>query len=168
MSFNIFDIAGSGMTAQRVKMDTIASNIANVHTTRRPDGSKGVYVKKDVSFRTIYEDNINRGFSNFSSNSPDAQFDPKTGNMLINANVALNNGMVTGGVQVEQIYEKTDGVKTVYDPSHPDADEEGYVDLPNVNVVEEMVDMIAASRAYEANATVAENVKTMMQSAMNI
>ena len=168
MSFNIFDIAGSGMTAQRVKMDTIASNIANVHTTRRPDGSKGVYVKKDVSFRTIYEDNINRGFSNFSSNSPDAQFDPKTGNMLINANVALNNGMVTGGVQVEQIYERADGVKTIYDPSHPDADEEGYVDLPNVNVVEEMVDMIAASRAYEANATVAENVKTMMQSAMNI
>ena len=168
MSFNIFDIAGSGMTAQRVKMDTIASNIANVHTTRRPDGSRGVYVKKDVSFRTIYEDNINRGFSNFSSNSPDAQFDPKTGNMLINANVALNNGMVTGGVQIEQIYERADGVKTVYDPSHPDADEEGYVDLPNVNVVEEMVDMIAASRAYEANATVAENVKTMMQSAMNI
>ena len=168
MSFNIFDIAGSGMSAQRVKMDTIASNIANIHTTRRPDGSKGVYVKKDVSFRTIYEDNINRGFSNFSSNSPDAQFDPKTGNLLINANVALNNGLVTGGVQVEQIYERADGIKTIYDPSHPDADEEGYVDLPNVNIVEEMVDMIAASRAYEANATVAENVKTMMQSAMNI
>ena len=156
------------MTAQRAKMDTIASNIANIHTTRKPDGSKGVYVKKDVSFRTIYEDNINRGFSNFSSNAPDAQFDPRTGNLLINANVALNNGLVTGGVQVEQIYEREDGIKTVYDPSHPDADEEGYVDLPNVNIVEEMVDMIAASRAYEANATVAENVKTMMQAAMNI
>ena len=168
MSFNIFDIAGSGMTAQRVKMDTIASNIANIHTTRRPDGSKGAYVKKDVSFRTIYEDNINKGFSNFSSNAPDAQFDPKTGNMLINANIALNNGLVTGGVQVEQIYEREDGVKTIYDPSHPDADEEGYVDMPNINIVEEMVDMIAASRAYEANATVAENIKTMMQSAMNI
>ena len=168
MSFNIFDIAGSGMTAQRVKMDTIASNIANVHTTRNPDGSKGVYVKKDVSFRTIYEDAINRGYSNFQSNNPDAQFDPKTGNLLINANVALNSGLVTGGVQVEQIYERADGIKTIYDPSHPDADEEGYVDLPNVNIVEEMVDMIAASRAYEANATVAENVKTMMQSAMNI
>ncbi len=168
MSFNIFDIAGSGMTAQRVKMDTIASNIANIHTTRNPDGSKGVYIKKDVSFRTIYEDSVNRGFSNFSSNTPDAQFDPKTGNMLINASVALNNGLVTGGVQVEQIYEREDGIKTIYDPSHPDADEEGYVDLPNVNIVEEMVDMIAASRAYEANATVAENVKTMMQSAMNI
>jgi flagellar basal-body rod protein FlgC len=168
MSFNIFDIAGSGMTAQRAKMDTIASNIANIHTTRRPDGSKGAYVKKDVSFRTIYEDNINRGFSNFSSNAPDAQFDPKTGNLLINANVALNNGLVTGGVQVEQIYEREDGVKTIYDPSHPDADEEGYVDMPNINIVEEMVDMIAASRAYEANATVAENVKTMMRTAMNI
>lgn len=168
MSFNIFDIAGSGMTAQRAKMDTIASNIANIHTTRRPDGSKGVYIKKDVSFRTIYEDSVNRGYSNFQSNSPDAQFDPRTGNLLINANVALNNGLVTGGVQVEQIYERADGIKTVYDPSHPDADEEGYVDLPNVNIVEEMVDMIAASRAYEANATVAENIKTMMQSAMNI
>lgn len=168
MSFNIFDIAGSGMTAQRVKMDTIASNIANIHTTRQPDGSKGVYIKKDVSFRTIYEDSVNRGFSNFSSNNPNAQFDPKTGNMLINASVAMNNGLVTGGVQVEQIYEREDGIKTIYDPSHPDADEEGYVDLPNVNIVEEMVDMIAASRAYEANATVAENVKTMMQSAMNI
>jgi flagellar basal-body rod protein FlgC len=168
MSFNIFDIAGSGMTAQRAKMDTIASNIANIHTTRKPDGSKGVYIKKDVSFRTIYEDNINRGPSNFSSNCPDPEFDPVTGRLLINANYALNHGYVTGGVQVEQIYEREDGIKTVYDPSHPDADEDGYVDLPNVNVVEEMVDMIAASRAYEANATVAENVKTMMQSAMNI
>ena len=60
------------------------------------------------------------------------------------------------------------GVKTVYDPSHPDADEDGYVDLPNINIVEEMVGMISASKAYQANATVAENIKTMMQSAMNI
>ena len=156
------------MTAQRVKMDTISSNIANIHTTRRPDGSKGAYVKKDVAFRTIYEDNINRGLSNFQANNPNATFDPRTGNLLINANVAMNNGLVSGGVQVEQIFEREDGVKTIYDPSHPDADEEGYVDIPNVNIVEEMVDMIAASKAYEANAAVAENVKKMMQSAMNI
>ena len=168
MSFNIFDIAGAGMTAQRVKIDTIASNIANINTTRQPDGAKGVYIKKDVAFRTIYEDTVNRGPSNFSSNSPDAQFDPRTGNMLINANVALNHGMLTGGVQVDEIYEADNAVKTIYDPSHPDADEEGYVDVPNINIVEEMVGMISASRAYEANATVAENVKTMMQSAMNI
>ena len=156
------------MTAQRVKLDTIASNIANVNTTRRPDGAKGAYIKKDVSFRTIYEDNINRGYSNFSSNAPDAQFDPRTGNMLINANIALNNGMVTGGVEVDEIYESEDAIKTIYDPSHPDADEDGYVDMPNINIVEEMVGMISASRAYEANATVAENVKNMMQTAMNI
>ncbi len=168
MSFNIFDIAGSGMTAQRVKMDTIASNIANVNTTRRSDGSKGVYIKKDVAFRTVYENTLNQGSANFSSNSPDAQFDPNTGNLLINANIALNNGLITGGVQVDEIYESDNGVKTVYDPSHPDADEDGYVDLPNINVVEEMVGMISASKAYEANATVAENVKTMMQSAMSI
>ena len=168
MSFNIFDIAGSGMTAQRGKLDTIASNIANVNTTRQPNGAKGAYIKKDVSFRTIYEENINRGYSNFSSNAPDAQFDPKTGNMLINANIALNNGMVTGGVEVDEIYESENAIKTIYDPSHPDADEEGYVDMPNINIVEEMVGMISASRAYEANATVAENVKNMMQTAMNI
>ena len=168
MSFNIFDIAGSGMTAQRVKMDTIASNIANVNSTRRPDGSKGAYIRKDVSFRTVYEDALNRGYSNFSSNSPDTQFNPRTGDLLINASVALNNGTLTGGVQVDEIYEAENGVKTIYDPSHPDADEDGYVDMPNVNVVEEMVGMISASKAYEANATVAENVKTMMQRAMNI
>ena len=168
MSFNIFDIAGSGMTAQRVKMDTIASNIANVHTTRRPDGSKGVYVKKDVSFRTIYEDNINRGFSNFSSNSPDAQFDPKTGNLLINANIALNNGLVTGGVQVDQIYEREDGVKTVYDPSHPDSDEDGYVTYPNVNTVTEMTNLIDASRSYEANVTSMNATKAMFQKALEL
>lgn len=168
MSFNVFDIAGSGMTAQRIKMDTIASNIANINTTRQPDGSKGAYAKKEVAFRTIYDETLNRGFSNFSSNNPDAQFDPKTGNMLINANISLNNGILTGGVQVDEIYEAENSIKTVYDPSHPDADEEGYVDLPNINIVEEMVGMISASKAYEANATVAENVKTMMQSAMNI
>ena len=168
MSFNIFDIAGSGMTAQRVKMDTIASNIANIHTTRNPDGSKGVYVKKDVSFRTIYEETVNRGYSNFQSNNPDAQFDPKTGNLLINANVALNNGLVTGGVQVEQIYERADGIKTVYDPSHPDADEDGFVKMPNVNVVNEMVDMMVASRAYEANIASIEAAKSMINNALKI
>ena len=168
MSFNIFDIAGSGMTAQRAKMDTIASNIANIHTTRKPDGSKGVYIKKDVSFRTIYEDSVNRGFSNFSSNNPDAQFDPKTGNMLINASVALNNGLVTGGVQVEQIYEREDGIKTVYDPSHPDADEEGYVTMPNVNILNEMADMIIATRTYEANADALNASKSMFTTALTI
>ena len=68
MSFNAFDIAGSGMTAQRVKMDTIASNIANINTTRNPDGTKGVYIKKNVAFRSVLADQLSRGPSNFSNN----------------------------------------------------------------------------------------------------
>jgi flagellar basal-body rod protein FlgC len=168
MSFNAFDIAGSGMMAQRIKMDTVASNIANVNTTRNPDGSPGVYLKKDVTFRTIYDDYLSRGPRNFGSNSVDAEFDPSTGNMLLNTGIALNTGMISSGVEVQEIYEEQNAVKTLYDPSHPDADEEGYVNVPNINIVEEMVDMIAASKAYEANSAVAENVKTMIQSAMNI
>lgn len=168
MSLNAFDIAASGMTAQRIKMDTISSNIANVNTTRRSDGTLGAYIKKDVSFRAVYEDHLSRGPSNFSSNNVDARFDPSSGNLRINTGIALNQGFMATGVEVEQIFESENPIKTVYDPSHPDADENGYVDLPNINIVEEMVGMVSASKAYEANAAVAENVKIMIQQAMNI
>jgi len=168
MSFNVFDIAGSGMMAQRVKMDTISSNIANINTTRQPDGTLGPYIKKNVTFRAIYDDAINRGPSNFSINSTNAQFNSKDGSLMINTGIALNQGFSSSGVEVDAIYEEENAIKTVYDPTHPDADEEGYVDLPNINVVEEMVGMVAATKAYEANATAAENVKTMIQAALNI
>ena len=101
MSFNTFDIAASGMTAQRIKMDTVASNIANVNTTRNADGSKGVYVKKTVNFKAIYEDELSRGARNFSANSTDAKFDPMTGGLQINTGIALNQGLVSNGVRVE-------------------------------------------------------------------
>lgn len=168
MSLNTFDIAASGMTAQRIKMDTVASNIANVNTTRNPDGSKGVYVKKSVSFKAIYEDELSRGARNFSANSTDAKFDPKTGGFTINTGFAMNQGLISNGVRVESIHESEHPTKMIYDPNHPDADAEGYVELPNINVVEEIVDMVSASKAYEANSVVAENVKSMIQSAMNI
>ncbi len=168
MSFTAFDIAGSGMTAQRIKMDTIASNIANINTTRNPDGSKGVYIKKDVAFRAVLADQLSRGPSNFSNNATAGRFNPETGNYEINTGIALNEGRKYKGVEVSGIYEAQNPIKTIYDPSHPDADEEGYVDLPNVNIVEEMVGMVSASKAYQANAASAENVKTMIQSAMNI
>ena len=168
MSFNAFDIAGSGMTAQRVTMDTIASNIANINTTRNPDGTKGVYIKKNVAFRSVLADQISRGPSNFSNNGTSGQFNPATGNFEINTGIALNEGRKYKGVEVSEIFESQNAIKTIYDPSHPDADENGYVDLPNINVVEEMVGMVSASKAYQANAAAAENVKTMIQSAMNI
>ena len=168
MSLNTFDIAASGMNAQRIKMDTVASNIANVNTTRNPDGSKGVYVKKEVSFKAIYENELSRGARNFASNSTDARFNPMSGNFEINTGIALNQGLISNGVRVESIHETEHPTKLIYDPSHPDADADGYVELPNINVVEEMVDMVSASKAYEANSVVAENVKTMIQSALNI
>ena len=168
MSLNTFDIAASGMTAQRIKMDTVASNIANVNTTRNPDGSKGVYVKKSVNFKAIYEDELSRGARNFAANSTDAKFNPMTGGFTINTGIALNQGLVSNGVRVESIQETDHPTKMIYDPTHPDADADGYVELPNINVVEEMVDMVSASKAYEANSVVAENVKTMIQSALNI
>lgn len=168
MSLNTFDIAASGMMAQRIKMDTVASNLANVNTTRNPDGSKGVYVKKTVNFRAMYEDELSRGARNFAANSTDARFNPINGSFQINTGIALNQGLVSNGVRVESIQETEHPTKMIYDPSHPDADADGYVELPNINVVEEMVDMVSASKAYEANSVVAENIKSMIQSALNI
>ncbi len=168
MSFDVFDIAASGMRAQRVKMDLISSNIANIHTTRNPDGSLGPYIKKNVNFRAIYDDKLSQGASNFSANATDARFNPATGELKVHAGITLNEGRVSTGVEVESISEAEDAVRVIYDPSHPDADEEGYVRVPNVNVVEEMVGMITASKAYEANAIAAQNNKSMINAALSI
>lgn len=168
MSFDVFDVAASGMHAQRVKMDAISSNIANVNTTRKPDGTVGAYIKKDVSFKAIYDEKLAQGASNFSNNSTSASFNPNTGVMTINSGVSMNYGQMSNGVNVDQITDGKNPTKTVYDPSHPDANADGYVELPNINVVEEMVGMVTASRAYEANSVAAENAKTMIQAAMKI
>ena len=168
MSFDVFDVAASGMHAQRVKMDAISSNVANINTTRRPDGTVGPYIKKDVSFKAIYDAKLSQGASNFSSNSTAAQFDPATGNLRISSGVAMNQGQMSNGVEVAGITEAQNATKTIYDPSHPDANPDGFVEMPNINIVEEMVGMVTASKAYEANAIAAENAKTMIQAAMKI
>lgn len=168
MSFDVFDVAASGMNAQRTKMDAISSNIANINTTRRPDGSVGAYVKKQVSFKAIYDQKLSQGASNFSNNATDATFNPATGTMRINSGIALNQGQMSSGVEVAGITDAQNGVKMIYDPSHPDANADGYVQMPNINIVEEMVDMVSASKAYEANAVAANNAKTMMNAAMKI
>lgn len=168
MSFDVFDIAASGMRAQRVKLDSISSNIANINTTRNPDGTVGPYIKKDVSFKAIYDEKLSQGASNFSSNSTAAQFNPATGTMTINSGISLNQGQMSSGVEVASITDAKDPIKVIYDPSHPDADADGYVKMPNVNIVEEMVGMVTASKAYEANAVAAENAKQMMNTALRI
>lgn len=168
MSFDVFDVAASGMQAQRVKMDAISSNIANINTTRKPDGTVGPYIKKEVSFKAVYDEKLSQGASNFSSNATDAQFNPNTGALKINSGISLNKGQMSNGVEVAGITDAKNAVKVVYDPSNPDADADGFVKLPNINLVEEMVGMVTASKAYEANSIAAENAKNMINAAMRI
>ena len=163
MSFNVFDIAATGMHAQRIKMDTVSSNIANVNTTRNEFGEKEVYHKKQVNFKEIAMKN---GFG-FPKGNVNVAFDPPSEPYLVGG-VTMGSEGIAKGVMVESITDADNPTRIVYDPSHPDADKDGYVELPNVNVVEEMVNMVNASRAYEANITLAQTTKTMIQSAINI
>ena len=163
MSFNVFDIAATGMHAQRIKMDTVSSNIANVNTTRNEFGEKQVYHKKQVNFKEMV---LNKGAS-FPNGNVSVEFDAPS-EPYLRGGVSLSDNVISKGVMVDSITDADNPTKIVYDPNHPDADENGYVELPNVNVVEEMVNMVNASRAYEANVTIAQTTKTMIQSAINI
>ena len=163
MSFNVFDIAATGMNAQRIKMDTISSNIANVNTTRNAQGEKEVYRKKEVNFKEIA---IKNGFQ-FPQGNARVEFEP-INDPVLRGGVSFGDSAIPKGVAVDSITDSINPTRIVYDPTHPDANEEGYVELPNVNVVEEMVNMVSASRAYEANVTIAQTTKAMIQSAINI
>ena len=140
--FSAMDISASGMTAQRTRLDVISQNIANVNTTRDADGNP--YMRKSV----IFQEKVYVSFDE----------------ALINA-----TGHVGKGVKNSNIFEdrSTEG-RLVYDPSHPDADEKGYVMYPNVSTVTEMTDMIDASRSYEANVTAFNAAKNMQLKALEI
>lgn len=140
--FTAMEITASGLNAERTRMNTLASNLANARTTRTEDG--GPYRRLDPVFRTVP---VGTRFEDLVS-------DPA-------ANAASM-------VEVAEIREDQSDPQRLYDPNHPDADAEGYVSMPNVNVVEEMVNMITASRAYEAGVTVMQTVKGMARSALNI
>ncbi len=178
-----FDITASALTAQRLRMDVISSNLANVNTTRKADGTLGGYHRKNVVFAPVLAEASNRfdvpGGSE-GSDSSDSSFTlpmkaashgismGPDGKLMLNAGItqAEFNG---AGVHVTQIVDdQKTPMRMVYDPSHPDANAEGYVEMPNVNVVTEMVDMIAASRAYEANVSALQSVKGMNQAALEI
>jgi len=144
--FQSFDICATGMTAQRFRMDVIAENIANVSTTRTEDGTP--YRRKIVTFQ---EKELNDSLS-FQ-------------NMLKKSQAAYEGN----GVKVSKVSEdyETDFIME-YDPSHPDADENGYVSYPNVNTVTEMTNLIDASRSYEANTTAFDAVKSMASAGITI
>jgi len=127
--FDAFDINATGLTAERYRMDIISENVANANTTRTKDG--GPYVRKVVAFEQ-------RGDQTPFSHVLNKARDQFTG-----------KGVRVAAVGEDHVTE----MNMVYDPSHPDADENGYVTYPNVNIVTEMTNLIDASRAYEANAT---------------
>jgi len=162
MSFDALDISASALYAQRVKLDTVASNIANVNTTRKPDGTPGAYRRKEVVFETVYNKAIDQnGTTNFLS--PEMQGD------MLKGGISYDTPNTASGVSVSKIVEDTNSpLRRIYNPGHPDADKDGYVNMPNINIVTEMVDMISASRAYEANVTTIDASKNMISSAMRI
>ena len=133
-AFAAFAISHSGLRAQRIRIDLIANNIANINTTRTPQGG------------------------------------PFRRQMAIFAAKPLELAPITDGhgVEVSEIVPDTSPFKTVYDPGHPDADENGYVLLPNVNVAVEMVDLISATRSYEANIASINATKQILRKALEI
>lgn len=135
------DVCASGLTAQRLRMDVIANNLANSTTTRTQSG--GPYRRQIVVMEA-------------RSNSQDFK--------------RLLRGEMEGsyGVRVKEIMADNSPLRQVYEPSHPDANPEGYVSYPNVNVVAEMTDMISASRSYEANITALNSIKRMSMKAIEI
>ncbi|MGI6778751.1 MAG: flagellar basal body rod protein FlgC [Acetivibrionales bacterium] len=142
--FRSLDIGASALSAQRLRMDIISQNIANINTTRTDNGTP--YRRRLVVFE---ERNPSGPFSSYLSESSKEKF-------------------VGKGVRVSRIVEDNAPFKTVYDPGHPDADEEGYVQMPNVDIITEMVNMISATRAYEANVTSINTTKSMAMKAMEI
>ena len=146
---NIFDsmqISASGLNSQRSVIRVIAENMANAQTTRTQEG--GPYLRKKAIL----------------SPSPVPSSPSSPFSLLL----AHNMGEEPMGVKVADIVEDIHGVRTIYDPSHPDADETGLVSLPNVNLMEEMVALLAASRVYEANVTAFNAAKTMALKALEI
>lgn len=164
MSLDTLNISASALYAQRVKMDTIASNMANVNTTRKPDGTIGAYRRKDV----IFSAEFNKALNN-NGTFDGIQMRAGNGKNTLLGGISNDATSVATGVNVLQIVEDDQSAtKKIYNPAHPDADKDGYVEMPNVNMVTEMVDMIAASRAYEANVTTIDTTKGMLSAALRI
>jgi flagellar basal-body rod protein FlgC len=158
---DIYDITASSMTAQRLRMDTVAANLANVNTTRRPDGTIGAYRRKNITFAPMLNAQ--------QAAQGDLQMTDKG---VVNGMNPQGQGNAMGGgvgVQVLQITEdNSTPMRMVYEPSHPDANAEGFVEYPNVNAVTEMVDMISASRAYEASVSAFQSTKSMSDATLNM
>jgi flagellar basal-body rod protein FlgC len=144
--FDAIDVAGSGLSAERLRMDVTSENLANAQTTKGADGQP--YRRKEVVLQQAGA--------------------PGTFGSALTA--AMHRGGSSGvrGVQVAGIVEDGSALKRIYDPGHPDADKNGYVTMPNVNTVTEMTDLISSSRAYEANVTAMQTAKQLFTKTLDI
>lgn len=163
--FRALSIPASGLSAQRARLDAIASNIANAETTRSGDG--GAYRRRIVAFQ--------------EATTPAApgqvQVGGAAGALMARVpavprpeipSLAMDPTLALGGVRVDGIFEVEGDGPLVYEPGHPDADAAGYVRYPNVRMEEEMISLMEARRAYEANATVFQAAKAMLRRALEI
>lgn len=141
--FNSINVSATGLTAERLRMDLISENIANANTTRTASGTP--YRRKIAVFRAQESNSFEQ---------------------LLNS--AKGQQSLGQGVEVAGIIEDQAPFKKEYNPNHPDADADGYVSLPNVEVVNEMINLISASRAYEANITAVNTTKAMVMKALEI
>ncbi|NOX36606.1 MAG: flagellar basal body rod protein FlgC [Calditrichaeota bacterium] len=158
--FTALNISASGLSAQRKKLDAIASNIANANTTRTEDGQP--YRRK----LTVMESETIPAFEKVLQKSR-LQLEVTDRKHFPFKKIVRVYSTETRGVRAEVQEDPTD-FRRVYDPTHPDADEEGYVYYPNINVVSEMVEMISATRSYEANLSSIEAAKKMATEALRI
>ena len=163
--FSTLAIAASGLSAQRIRMDVVAQNLANAETTHTPQG--GPYHRRVVNMEAI--DPQGATMTQTSTNTAIGAANTATQSALGAATMSPFDGTdATGGVQVTSIGEdKTDG-PLLYDPGHPDADKNGYVKMPNVNLTDELMDLMNARRIYEANATVFQVARAMLHKAIDI
>jgi flagellar basal-body rod protein FlgC len=162
--FTDLNISASGMRAQRIVQNTISSNLANVETTRTEKG--GPYRRQ---FPVFSADSNQRDVRIVNQDIKLAGVTTQKNHMEIPPlGFPKDKRFFGNGVQVDEIREDTRPPRMVYDPSHPDADANGYVAMPNINVVEEMTNMITATRAYEANVTAFNASKGMYTQALQI
>jgi len=143
--FQMFSISGGAMAAQRTRLSVITGNMANAETTRTPEG--GPYRRRDVIFQAAP---LRTGFADLmAENSPDADAQPIS-------------------VEVAGIRQGTRPPRQIFDPTHPDANANGYVSLPDINVMEEMVDLLSAVRSYEANLTAFNATKSLVRRLLDL
>ena len=157
---NSFDISGYGLSAQRVRVNTISSNIANAQTTRTEEG--GPYRRKEVLFKAINFNDVYNDMLNKESNSLGYSDPLDEGEFGKQANPAIMS------VIVEKVIRDDSKPQMKYEPNHPDADANGYVAYPNINPVVEMADLVEATRSYQANVTAFQSAKDMANSAISL